>query len=365
MEPNTINQPPVQPTPVVPTAQPQPAEVVPLNSVNPIQPAGKSKTGLIIGVIAGVIVMLILAVLFFVVLSPKTQSLALAQSFMTNMTKGNVDKAVELTGDTSTKAFLTTAAAKLKGQKTSIAEKQYNATGESYYLFDLTGGSLKYARVSTEKENGKRVVMSLVYSADTLTLVPGSSSTKTAASDTEEDTTSTTACLVKSDFDTIVNANNGGNGPESIDYSGQQDMMSSYYNKPAYFLSDSLSFDTQSDYAGYNADVMVKSFATFYKTHSDKKFTIKLQGVVATTAAADLAFGTQRADKIKSMLVSEGVPSESIEVLKSENISTYAAGAWAGSESDPLAKRLARSVSLYIVPEANCSSTTTSSGTGR
>ncbi len=374
MDPNTngTNQPPEQvasPAPAAATVPPEPSPVTPSAPINPIQTAHSSNTGLIVGLIAGGVVLLIVAIMFFVVISPKMQSRALAEAFMNNMTKGNVDKAVEQTGDTSTKTFLANASAKLKGEKSKLNKQQFSSSGESYYLFDLSGGDTKYARVTTDKENGKRVVSSFVFSAKELSLVPGNSSTKTTDSGdtdiTATEPSSTSTCLAKSDFDTIVNANNGGNGSGSIDYSSQQDLISSYYNRPAYFLPDSLNFDTQDDYAGYNAEVMVKSFADFYKTNSDKEFTIKLEGVVATTAPADLAFGTQRSEKIKSMLVSNGVPADRIEVMKSTNISTYAGGAWAGSENDTIAKRLARSVALYIVPDVMCNSVPASSGTGR
>lgn len=106
------------------------------------------------------------------------QSRALAQAFMNNVTEGNIDKAVEQTGDNSTKAFLTSAGAKLKGEKSKLNKQQFNSSGESYYLFDLSGGDTKYARVTTGKEDGKRVVSSFVFSAKELSLVPGNSSTK-------------------------------------------------------------------------------------------------------------------------------------------------------------------------------------------
>lgn len=371
MDPNSTNpasQPVVTQTPSVtpqPTvvAQPTPPSFQPYSPIE-TPPTGK-KTGLLIGLVVAAAVLLVAGLLFVFMMLPGLQSASLAQSFMENITTGKVDKAVEQTGDPTTKDFLTTASKTLKDNKASLSKQKFNRSAESYYLFTLTGGEKKYARVSTEKDGAKRVVMTLVYSAKELALVPGKSASSTASNGADT-TADTSACLQKADFYTIENANNGGNGPEKTDYSVQQDMISSYYNRPASFLPDSLNFDTQNDYAGYNATVMVQSYADFYKTHSAKKFTFKLEGVVATTAQADLAFATQRAEKIKAMLVSDGVPAERIEILKPENISTFSAGAWAGSENDPIAKRLARSVTLYIIPDANCASgSAASSDTGR
>lgn len=372
----TPSTPPVPPQPAppmpapAPTPPPDSAPVpppVPNSSstppVAPMTPAKPKKSHKRLFAIIGAILVLIGATLiagWFLLWSPQAQSKRVANAFIHDMTAGNVEAALKIASDgtsADTKAFLTTAAEKTKGTA-KLARTKFQDNSR-YSLYTLSGANAKYARVIVAKENGKWVANSYVYGDTELKLIPSTASSSGSSSKSADSTASSTtpspssACLVSSDFNTINKFMHGDYGPPSADYSKQSD-ESADFTSYTYFLPDSLNFDGQDDIGDLTNTSRVNAFADFYKAHTGQSYTINLMGVVALTGAGDLSFATQRAQKVQSMLIADGVPASKIVAEAPQNIATYNGGVWKDSLNDPEAQRLARSVSMVIVPDKSC-----------
>lgn len=350
MDPNTTdqNQQAAQPdiTPPQPPAAPeqsmpplpqavQPAGYAPATVPQP----GKSKKGLIIGLAVGIPVLFI--ALAFLLLGlfvlPRLQSAGLAKAFMADITSGDVDAAVKAANDESSRSFLTSASAKLKGNSYASSASEYNAKGDSYYLFTLSGGDYKSARVIVAKENGKRVVNSFVYDTQTLALKPGATSTSNSNSSS---TTETGGCFAPSDYSTALGYDNTLTFNET-----------SPYVTNVHFLADSLEYD------GSYQDEFLKTVAEIVSTNPGKDYTVRLYGSTATTAASDKSFANQRADKVKQSLVAKGLAESKVVIDPAQNVDD------AGGATSEVAKQAARVVVVKFIPA--CTTDTASTTTGR
>ncbi len=318
-----------QPTPVI---SPLPAQQLPAS------PKQGHKRGLIIGIVVGVAVV-VLALLALIAL-PAIQRQAFASNFMNDVTAGRVDPAVTRTGDPTSKPYLTTATAKLKGETPKYKTSKYNPSSESYYLFDLSGGTYTSARVSVGKEKGKLVVMSFVYDTQQLKLVPSSSSSTTSsptntAAQTETTPTTTAAttqnkCLAAADFTALSSY------PVDPDSNG------------AYVWTDSVFFNA--DVATYAyPDIMPDKYATykaFYDQESAKDFTVQLTGEVNSTAS-DTALTTARTTKVQTDLENlAGIPASRITVNAPTNYGTSLGAGDTGSQN--------RNVDIKIASSSSC-----------
>jgi len=329
----TPPQPPVeQPAPTVPVAPVAAPALTP-------EPK-KSKKGLIIALAVGlpllILVPIILIVLFLVL--PGIQSAGFASTFMKDVTAGNIDNAVKATADESSRSFLQSASAKLKGSSYKLNESSYNSSADSYYLYTLTGGDYKYARVIVDENGGKRVISSLVYDTQALRLKPGTSSTMTNTNTTSTTTTpATTSCFTPSDYDAALGYSN------TIAFS-----ETSPYTTNVHFLADSLEYD------GTYQDGYIGTVAKIVTTNPGKDYKVHIYGSVATTAASDASFANQRADKVKKALVAKGVAEANIIVDTPQNVNDM------GGATSEVAKATARVVVIKFIPGCNTASSTTS-----
>lgn len=352
MNPNVIDQnqqtvKPIGAQPQPPVAPEQFAAPVP----QPVQPTAytpapvpeqkKSKAGLIIALAVGLPLLIVISLIIFFVLGVQQtlQSKAAATAFLTYMTAGDVDAAVKATGDESSRSFLTTSSAKLKGSTYTSSSSEYNAKSDSYYLFALRGSSYKSARVIIAKEDGKRIVKSFVYDTQTLALKPGSTSIENTQQ-SSHDTTSTTGCFAPSDYSAALGWNN------TITFNETNPYLTNVH-----FLPDSLEYD-----GGYQ-DGYIGTIAKIVTTNPSKDYKIRLYGSTATTAASDKSFANQRADKVKQSLIAKGVAGDKIIVDAPQNIDNM------GGSTDEVSKRTARVVVIKFTPA--CTTDATSSTTGR
>jgi outer membrane protein OmpA-like peptidoglycan-associated protein len=328
----TQPQPSVEP-PVQPQMQPQPEPTPtpsPYPTSSPQLAPKKSKKGLIIGLSIGgavVLVGVILAVLVAIAM-PSLESIARADKFMQHMTAGDVAGAmVDAGNDESSRAFIAQASEKVKGATYKLADKQYNAKGQSYYLYTLSGVDQKYARVATAVANGKRVVSSFVYSTTQLALVPGVASTTQPEAQTNSPA-ATGQCFAPSDYNVAFGYNNTLSFSEEVPYTTN-----------VHFQPDSLEYtDTAS---GQGADQV----AQIVTSNPGKGYKISLQGSVATTNAADKDFANSRANKVKAALVAKGVAASNITILDPSNVADMG-----GDNNNATLKEMARNVVIKFAP---------------
>ncbi|HSX08121.1 MAG TPA: hypothetical protein VLG11_04475 [Candidatus Saccharimonadales bacterium] len=331
---------PVQPA----STPPMPASDSAATQPGVIQPgaAGHSSNAPLIVSIVVVLLLIIAALVagWFTIWSPAAESAHTANAFMKAISSGDTQKAETLSADQSAdgKKFIEESASSLKGtfklsQSSFQQEKRYS-------LYSSSDAAKKNARLIVIKQDGKWLVDSLVFSNNSLKLVPDSSS-QTSTSTT---TTAGSDCLVPGDYSVLTSEVDGlktnttawtANGP---------------YTNNVHFLTDSLSYDTTDE-----PENTIKGFADFYSSNKTKSFKIHLQGNVATTAAADLSFANQRAQKVSSDLQADGVPAASIVVDAPGNV-TNSVGNAAPNATD---QSSARNVVLQIIP--TCSSDKTSS----
>lgn len=322
-----------QPQPTQPVPPPAPApQAAPYTGTSYPDPAPaprpKSKKGLIIGLAIGIPMLLLLIAAGFVALIalPPLQSIGAADGFMKDMVAGDVDAAVIATGDESDRSFLTASSAKVKGNTYKLADSKYNGDGESYYLFTLSGGEQKSARVATKMDGGKRLVSGFVYSTNQLSLLPGVTSNETKTTDKTDSDTS--ACFAPSDYSHALGYANTLTFNET-----------SPYTTNVHFQSDSLQYDSDGV-----ANGNIGTVASIVSDNPGKDYAIHIYGSVATTAAADASFAGQRAEKVKSALVAKGVDTGKVTIDAPQNISSM------GDMTNETAKQMARSVVIKFAP---------------
>lgn len=329
------------PQPIV--SQSQPSATVPPSPIqqSSVQSADVPKKRKKWPIVAGIIgALLIVFALLILRAWPAIQQQMLARNFMNDITSGKLDSAVSRTGDPTSKPYLTTAAAKLKGETPTYKSSKYYSGSESYYLFDLSGGTYKSARVSISKDNGKLVVMSFVYDTQQLKLVPSSGSSATNNSPTTATPTETTAtntaattqnkCLAAADFTAL----------------------SSYPVDPesdgTYVWRDSVFFNADAATYAY-PDIMPDSYAkykAFYTQESAKDFTVQLTGEVNSTAS-DATLATARTAKVQADLENlAGIPASRIVINAPTNYGTSLGAGDTGSQN--------RNVDIKIASSSSC-----------
>lgn len=331
VEPQPVVQQPIQPAMPTPVAvqpsqpsvlPPQPqAPPQPMNTTQPysaVPPKDGKKKGLIIGaIIAGVVALFGILALLAVFFLPVMQSQALATSFLQNVTTGDIEAAVRQTNDQSSVTFITNASTKLKGQKIKISQTQYHSGQESYYLYSLSEGAYKYARVSTIVRDGKRFVGSLAYSANELRLVPAqsaetSSATPSATTQQTTQASQTSACLSNDDYKWM-----------SYDKSLPSVTYDTTYNPSAYtnnYTADmyfKANTTTEDSFTSIYDD-----WADFASHNADKQWKFHLEGSIYGTDPAGQALANQRAEKVKNELIKRGVSADRIVIEAPHDYST-------------------------------------------
>jgi outer membrane protein OmpA-like peptidoglycan-associated protein len=310
---NQSPQPPLTPAPPTQPAVPaQPAAPIPPTPVT--QPQKKSKAGLVIGIVLGVLLLLgaLIAVGVYLVWSSDVfQSKTRSMAFMQEITVGNIDSALAYTdGSQESRQVIESLAPSVRA--TGFSEENNSERDNSwYYLYRLNGGTNAMARTTLKKENGKWIVVSLVAGGDNLAVVPASSpddSVPTSA------TAPSGLCLVSTDFDEWYK-NGTGLGKTATSYGFDFSKAETSYSTNVKFEPDSLEY-TQANIT----KTFVEDIAELAKAVEGKQYTVRLYGSVATTAPADISFADQRSNKVKSELIALGVPADKISVEKSQNI---------------------------------------------
>lgn len=336
---------PVSQVPTPPTTNPPASPYTPA-SPQPLEPPAqptipvpqKSNTKLIIGIVAGVVgvALLLFSILVALVALPRIQSAAVASAFMDDITSGDIDGAVKATGDESDRSFLTGAADRLKGSTYTTGDSEYNQSGDSYYLFTLSGGDQKSARVIVGTKDGKRVVTSLVYSTTQLALKPGTASTNTSdnSTDTQSSAKAASACFAPNDYSHALGYSNTLTFNET-----------SPYTTNAHFPADSLQYTDASSQSN------VETVATIVTDNPGKDYLIHINGSVATTAASDASFANQRAEKVKNDLVSRGVAAGKIVIDTPQNVNSM------GTALNETIKEMARVVVMKLIPACTTDAT--------
>lgn len=353
---------PVSPEPVGSvSAQPQPVAPVPTAQQTPVPVAGqattdtmsvpladqtkKSKKGLI-AIIAGALALLVvLAIAWIFFLSPAAQAMRYSNKFMHSITTGDIDKATEISGDSTAKSFLTNAAPKVKGSY-KLTKVHYD-DGKSYFLYDLTGAQNKYARTIVEKQDGKFVIDSFVFDTKPLAIVPTTAATTETPASSDDTSTpapapsvSTAACLEQSDYRYMEYDKS----QPSVTYDSTYDpaAYTSNYTADMFFKPDSTTEDSLLS--------VYDDWADFAKHTADKQWKFRLEGSTygsdaGTAASKQLA--QARTDKVKSQLISRGVPANRIVVESPHNY---------GSEvQDEKSSQIYRRVQLVIDPTCTTS----------
>ena len=352
-------QPPIQPIAPSPTApQPVMPNIVPSQSTIPgVAPStlpqsfntsnnGSSSGGKKKFIIGGAAITAVLLILFVFVGLPAMaiiQAKSRATDFMQAITAQDVTKAltfVQNGGDDEDKVFLEAASAKVKGD---FSFKDGKRLEDKYYaLFNLTGGEYKYARTEMINVSGKWYLDGFYYDTQELKLISGGSTStadKPTANKTADElpttpvaTTSSGACLVDSDLNSLFPFN------EAIGsdlYEGGR-----MYNVETYFFQpDSTTYQYKEI-----TEESLQEIADFYGNNKTKQFTINLSGKVYENGTTDsgLALSNQRAQKIKDELVARGVSSSLIIIdAPQEASATYGDG----SE---------RNVDLIVTSPASC-----------
>lgn len=311
-------------------------------------PSSKSKTGLIIGLIVGAVVLIlgIIIVSYLLFFSDSAVSKRQSAAFMNAMTTGNIDEALKYSQDTSPKSKIFLTGMKNGMQGSYSLKETANDSSKRYFLYSLNGAKSQAARTELQKQDGKWVVSGLVTGGPNLAVKAQSGSTD--AEDQPASSSSPSACLVQSDFDVWYKAAYGKTATESGFNFQKPDNM---FTTNVKFKADSVEYDNPQVFNN-----MLSNVADLAKSVSGKEFTIRLEGSVATTSAADLDFATQRAEKIKAELVKLGVPASKISVEKPINIDAISEPA----RRDEVTKQAARGVNIKFDP--TCSSSTNSDG---
>lgn len=273
----SVSEPPVSAVPSVPTQ------------------AKKSKVGLILAIVIPILLILLglTIFLFFLLLSNPQKSVS--NKFMSAITSGDVNKALELAGgDEADRSFLQNAADSTKG--TFKLEQSASRNGRSYFLYSLSNSANKYARTVVEKESGNYSVTSYVFGPSPLKLIAATADTSTNSSASVDNTSK---CLVPSDAKSTF----GYDIPVLTERIVTQEDI--------FFQPNSLEYQYPSVVAKD-----LNTLAAFYKQNSSKDFVLESSGSVSiqqyTQAGAD--FATQRATKVSNELESLGVAKDHLKV---------------------------------------------------
>jgi hypothetical protein len=276
---------------------------------DPVVPVAQSSKKLLIIVIA---ILLIIAAAFVLVwlvyLNPSSQSKRLSNSFMHSITTGNVTQATDLTGDSAAKNYLTTSAGSVHGTY-KLSNSQFS-NGKGYYLYTLSGAADHYVRTIVDRDNGKRIVNSFVFSDTALTLVSSTSSlsdispSDSSATQVTATTADTSGCLGASDFSSFSNLGGMGDPDPVLD------------RTYSIFLQLEFSPNVATYEPGDSPDptTVFSDFKDFYAQDSNKKYVIELESSV-NSASPDIALANQRNNLVESDLETiSGIPASKITI---------------------------------------------------
>lgn len=308
------------PAPLSPQA-PMPGMVQPLAPGQMPTGSGKSKKGLIIGIVVAVVaVVVVLGLLIALPAMALLQAKSRSDGFMKAMTAGDTKTALTFVkdgGDSEDKTFLEAAASKVKG---NYSFKEASLENSKYYaLYTLSGGDYKSARTEMTKTSGVWYVDGFVYDTQELKLIP---STSTSDSSSKPDTTTKTttdtstasgACLTDSDVAPLT----GGTAYGTDLFEGGRTYVGDTY----FFQPDSTTYTYPDQTAKYTQQV-----ADWFANNKTKNFTIRLSGKVheSGTTQSGITLSNQRAQKIKDELVSKGVTASMIVIdPPQESSATY------------------------------------------
>lgn len=351
---NTQSTPPVQPD--QPTAPLQTSPAVPStdqalgNPPMPSQlPPSKSKTGLIIGLIIGAIVIMSGLFFAFLVIS-NLQSSSKAQkasdSFLSALTSGDQTALAEFASDETEKKFLDSLSNDAQGEF-SLREKE-SQNDKHYFLYDLTHPINKEARTIVEQIDGKWEVTSIVVAEGNLALIP-SSTPDTPSESASPPPTPQNVCLVQTDFDTWYQ--------DLYDLKASEQGLKYHekntsYKSPIKFGPDSFEYIDQ-----YQIGV-VETMVDLANSQSikGKQWKIRLAGSVAT-GPEDAEFANNRSKKVKEDLVQLGISEDRIVIDEPKSVGDY----YGEDDTNATQDALTRNVIMEFDPSCEPDST----GNGR
>ena len=322
MEENQNNQMPSQapeapqtPTTSMPPQTPQPQPQVTPGVTPPpnLAPQSGGKNGMLAAVISiAVIIVLIGAGLlaWFLLLSPNAQAKKASNTFMSAASKGDADELYKITEaeSDSERKFLDNVARSLRGSY-SLSDKT-SQNGKWYFLYDLSGADSKYARTIVEKKDSKYIVSSLVHGKSALKLVPISSNNEPSVEPNEEAAdTEGVACLVQEDYKWM----NYNKQPSSVKYDSTLGANTFNYTATMFFEANTTKeksfssvYDDWAEFATKNAS---KQWEFILKGQ------INQQGQNSVDRAPEVKLANDRAEKVKSELLSRNVPSSRITIV--------------------------------------------------
>lgn len=320
----------------------------------PKKSSNKKIIGIIIGVLLIIVIPIILLLIFMVfgvLNSGRMKSGQASNGFMGAITAGDTATALTYTdGSDEAKKLIERIAPSVKA--TTLSQKESaEQSGKWYYLYSLQGATSNTARTELEKskDTGRWLVTGF-YAGDNLALIPTASNNTDTKSTTE--LSNSGQCLVQSDFDNWYKEEYGVTATEKgLNFHKTENM----YTTNLKFNADSLDYtDT-----AYNASI-IKSLANLAGEVSGKTYVIRLQGSVATTSQTDLDFANKRAEKVKSDLITKGVPVSNIQIGQPSNVSDISGDP---SQANDVTKSQSRNVIVKFDP--TCSGSSSSSSDGR
>ncbi len=292
--------------------------------------------------------------------SPAALSQRAANEFINAASEGDSVALIEITDETSKdgKQFLEQVASAVEGD--SELKDKTSENDKFYFLYKLSGAEKNFVRLVVEKQDGKWMVSSVVFSDNELALIPGDTvdteeavateSTPEATPTTTTPATPTLSCLTQDDYKWFFYDKK----PSTIVYNDT-------YNPDTYTSNAQGSMFFEPD------SIVETSFASIYDDWSDfssnnksKQWKFRLLGSVYLAGGSTYAnpssveFSNKRANEVKRELMTRGVPEDRISIDPPiEHQNEYI--------DDSQSAEIYRRVTVVIDPTCN---TTTSPSTG-
>ena len=280
-----------------------------------------SIVGIVLNALFGVISAVAFSVLALIALSG-VQNAATADAFVTAVQEKDFDTALSFTddpNDAGTKTFLQNAASKI-GTSHSQIDSAYNARQDMQgFVYELDGGSVKYAKVTIINKDSQRYVYDFTFGNSKFNPAPREQDAFTASdasddvengssveSSEEAEKTPELACITSADIASL---------PASAQYYGTN---ASVFADSTYFFNENQVTYQYPEVSATNLSALV----SYIKSLEGKSFTIEIEGLVSAdrTASASLNLSLQRANKLKQELITRGVSSSKITVLTANTV---------------------------------------------
>lgn len=324
-----------QPANPTPTYNPQPTPATPYAPY-----PKKSNTKLIIGIILGVILLLAIPIiLWFVLLFQKNAKITkVSASFMGAMAQGDVATAITYTdGSEETRQFLNGMSPGVKASSYKL-KQVLGKNNKWYFLYDLEGAKNNTARTELQEDSSSHKWQVVgFFAGNNLAIIGADSNNEVAQTNPTPPPTSSTLCLVQSDFDNWYK-NNIGLGKTATETGLHYENSVTPYTTNIHFPADSLEYkgfdstDTLDTIVSLATDPVVK----------DKTYIVRLYGSVGTDAS-DSDFANKRAEKIKTDLIAKGVPGDKIIVDPPKSVQDT-------GDTSSISQRSARTVVMKLDP---------------